>query len=473
MIIGGKMAKRKIRKMRLAVLIGSIAVICIAAVAGASIFLLKKNKLLTTSKVELCIHETFDSKSYLRKKYQDKDVNITGEVHTDQLGEYELTYTFEDKQDVLRVFVVDRLIPEVVLKEATFIQGESVLPEELIESIHDDSATTVTFDQDYDFSELGDYTVKVIVTDEWNNQVTQETMIHIEKKDGTPPVMQGLSKITAPASSPINYYEGVKAIDNQDPDPEFTADFSKVKESVPGSYEIYYTAKDRQGNEAVYTREIEITKVKDAEKVVYLTIDDGPSFNTPEILSILKRYNAKATFFVTGMCPEYYSFIKEAHDQGHAIGMHTYCHDYDKIYSSDEAYIEDLTKITDVVEEQIGYRPNIFRFPGGSSNTVSSHYNKGIISRLSDYSNRNGMIYYDWNADIGDGNAGLTAQDMITRAVESGDGITRIVMLMHDGRGSTESVKALPTIIQYYQDRGYVFKALEDTSPTAHHRIYN
>lgn len=473
MVTGGKMTNRKIRKMRLGLLTVSIIVIITAIIVGISAVFIKKNQLLTTTKIELCIHESFHYKSYLNKKYRDKDVHVLGDIDVNQLGEYELTYTFEEKQDILRVFIVDELNPQVTLKESTFIQGEEVLPEQLIETIEDDSTTSVTFDEEYDFSQLGDYEVRVRISDEWGNLTIEETVVHIEKKDTTPPVMQGLSKMTALASSPIHYYEGVKAIDNQDPNPEFSADFSKVKESVPGTYEIYYTTRDRQGNEAVYTREIEITKVKDSEKVVYLTIDDGPSFNTPEILEILKRYNAKATFFVTGMCPEYYTYIKEAHHQGHAIGMHTYSHDYAKIYSNDLTYIEDLNQIADVIENQIGYRPNIFRFPGGSSNTVSSHFNKGIISRLSDYANRNGLIYYDWNADIGDGNAGLTAQDMINRAIESGDGITRIVMLMHDGRGSIESVKALPSIIEYYQDRGYVFKALSESSPTAHHRISN
>lgn len=58
------------------------------------------------------------------------------------------------------------------------------------------------------------------------------------------------------------------------------------------------------------------------EKIVYLTLDDGPSDNTQAVLDILDKYNVKATFFVTGEMPEYKDMIKAAYDKGHTIGMH-------------------------------------------------------------------------------------------------------------------------------------------------------
>ena len=57
---------------------------------------------------------------------------------------------------------------------------------------------------------------------------------------------------------------------------------------------------------------------------MYLTFDDGPSQNTDRILKILKKYNAKATFFVTGCHQEYNQYIIEAYKQGHTIGLHSY-----------------------------------------------------------------------------------------------------------------------------------------------------
>ena len=70
------------------------------------------------------------------------------------------------------------------------------------------------------------------------------------------------------------------------------------------------------------------------EKVVYLTFDDGPSANTEKVLDILKKENVKATFFVTGNNPKYNHLMKRAKEEGHAIGLHTYTHDYSKVYSS-------------------------------------------------------------------------------------------------------------------------------------------
>ena len=139
------------------------------------------------------------------------------------------------------------------------------------------------------------------------------------------------------------------------------------------------------------------------EKIVYLTLDDGPSDNTQAVLDILDKYNAKATFFVTGEMPEYKDMIKAAYDKGHTIGMHTYSHDYAKVYASVDAYFQDLDQIGQMVQEEIGYVPCFIRFPGGSSNTVSKKYTAGIMSTLVQEVQNRGYQYYDWNGSSGDG----------------------------------------------------------------------
>ena len=101
------------------------------------------------------------------------------------------------------------------------------------------------------------------------------------------------------------------------------------------------TATDRSGNKA--KAKINVT-VEELSKVVYMTFDDGPSENTDKILKILKKYDAKATFFVTGNNQKYNSSIKKAADQGNTIALHTYTHDYANVYSSTTAYFEDLQK---------------------------------------------------------------------------------------------------------------------------------
>lgn len=206
------------------------------------------------------------------------------------------------------------------------------------------------------------------------------------------------------------------------------------------------------------------------EKTVYLTFDDGPSYNTQAVLDILDKYNAKATFFVTGINPDYYDMIKVAYDKGHTIGLHTYSHDYAAVYASQEAYFQDLDQIGQIVKEQIGYVPCFIRFPGGSSNTISANYTQGIMTALSQEVQNRGYQYYDWNISCGDG--GDNPADVLRDQAISVD-YTNIVLLMHDANNKETTVAALPEIIEHYQNLGYQFKAIDRETFDAHHGIGN
>ncbi len=206
-------------------------------------------------------------------------------------------------------------------------------------------------------------------------------------------------------------------------------------------------------------------------KVVYLTLDDGPSANTQAVLDILDRYNCKATFFVVGHNSDYFPMIAEAYRRGHTIGMHTFSHDYEWVYSSDEAYFQDLSQICEVVKQQIGYVPCFVRFPGGSSNDISANYNAGIMSRLAEEVQARGFQYYDWNKSFGDGDD-HTAEELIAYACEPTDA-TNIVLLCHDSAAKQTTLEALPTIIEHYQGLGYSFEAIDRDSFVPHHEIAN
>ena len=206
------------------------------------------------------------------------------------------------------------------------------------------------------------------------------------------------------------------------------------------------------------------------EKTIYLTFDDGPSENTRKVLDILDQYNAKATFFVTGLHQEYKDMIKEAYDRGHTIGLHTYSHNYAAVYQSEDAYFSDLDQIGQLVESEIGYVPCFIRFPGGSSNTVSKKYTAGIMTQLSKDVTAKGYQYYDWNVSFGDGTT-RTAEDIVS--IATGGTQTNIVMLAHDASGKDTTVEALPTVLQYYTDQGYVFKSIDRDSIVVHHGINN
>ena len=205
-------------------------------------------------------------------------------------------------------------------------------------------------------------------------------------------------------------------------------------------------------------------------KTVYLTFDDGPSSYTPQILDTLDKYGVKATFFVKNG-GKYNYVMKDIVNRGHSIGLHTYSHDYKKIYSSDTAYFNDLNKISDLVYEQTGVRTKIMRFPGGTSNTVSKNHSKGIMSRLSKSVTEQGYVYFDWNCSNGDAGGANTVQKQLNECSRYPKSASTVVVLMHDTKSTTRD--ALPKIIEYYQSCGFKFGVLTTSSPRVQHRANN
>ena len=210
-----------------------------------------------------------------------------------------------------------------------------------------------------------------------------------------------------------------------------------------------------------------------ADRRVYLTFDDGPSENTEQVLNILDAYGIKATFFVTGINPDYFDKISEAYRRGHTIGLHTYSHEYSQVYASIDAYWDDLSRIGEVVRQQIGYVPCFIRFPGGSSNTISAEYTTHIMSDLAAQVQERGYQYFDWDASCGDG-ADHTAEELVEATIaDTSAGLTDIVFLMHDGAGKQTTVEALPAIIEHFRNQGYGFYPIDRTTPVPHHGIGN
>lgn len=209
--------------------------------------------------------------------------------------------------------------------------------------------------------------------------------------------------------------------------------------------------------------------VQAKDKTVYLTFDDGPCQFTPEILDILDKYNVKATFFVVN--GKYNSVMKDIVDRGHKIGLHCYKHVYSEIYASDEAYFKDLQKISDVVKKETGVEADIVRFPGGSSNTISKEYSKGIMTRLTKSVPEKGYAYFDWNCYNGDADGEKDVVKQVINCSQFPKNAKKIVVLMHDNKEAT--VKALPKIIEYYKSCGMTFDVLQKDTEYTNHPVYN
>lgn len=233
-----------------------------------------------------------------------------------------------------------------------------------------------------------------------------------------------------------------------------------------------------------YSKKLEMPTVKNikikninpsviSDKTIYLTFDDGPSYLTEKILDILKEENIPATFFVTSRGIDTYSnVIKRMQEENHTIALHTSTHNYSYIYSSDENYFKDLEEIRNKVYNITGVKSRIIRLPGGSSNTVSKKYSKGIITRITNRLTENDFYYFDWNIDSLDASGSVSKEviyNSVTRNIHSGTN----VVLMHDSSTKETTVLALKDIIKYAKDNGYTFAKITKKTPQIHHHINN
>ena len=460
-----------------------VGILCIVTVVFF-IFKMFNKPLIAFKKnpVEVEINESIDPTSYIEEihgKYKSSDVKIdASQVDTKKLGEYTIQYALNDKKYDLTVKVVDTHAPTFNVKNLDIDVGMKVDVKDVVSDIKDETKTKAYFKKNYDFTKEGKQNVTVVVEDEGGNKTEKEIEVNIVK-DTEKPELTGLHDLTVKVNGEVDYLSGLTAKDNRDPSPKITVDSSDVNLKKAGTYTVKYTVKDRSGNENVFARQIEVLEKvvskaipSNEEKIIYLTFDDGPSENTKKIIDILDKYDAKATFFVTGNNKKCNKYIKEAYEKGHTIGLHTYSHDYKEVYSSMDAYFDDLNKIGQMVKEQIGFVPKYIRFPGGSSNTKSATYCKGLMTTLVTEVQNRGYQYYDWNADSTDavGN-NRPVSVLVKNATQSK--AKNINLLMHDTAAKSTTVEALPKIIEHYQKLGYTFKGIDDTSFTPHHGVNN
>lgn len=202
------------------------------------------------------------------------------------------------------------------------------------------------------------------------------------------------------------------------------------------------------------------------QKLVCLTFDDGPSKNTPAVLEVLERYSVPATFFViaTGYNDEYLPLVRQAHEAGHQIALHSASHEYSEIYASPAAYWEDIDLLRERLSPYVDPDTLTYlRFPGGSTNTVSRKYGgAGIMKELKAQAEEKGYQWVDWNV-CGEDAAGekLSPGEIFKNVVKSTNGQSVCVVLLHDSATTSTTPEALPDIIGWYKEQGYEFCTVE------------
>ena len=199
------------------------------------------------------------------------------------------------------------------------------------------------------------------------------------------------------------------------------------------------------------------------EKIAYITFDDGPSQNiTPQILNILEQYKIKATFFLLGRnVARYPSLVKQEYETGHYIANHGYSHEYNTIYASAQAVLDEYSKTEQLIRTVIGqetYCSHLFRFPGGSGGKKYRNVKTEAKQLLSD----NNILYIDWNSLTNDSVGKPTQESIMNNLISTVGTKNSVVILMHDAATKQLTADMLPQVLNYLIEKGYEFKTFYD-----------
>lgn len=207
----------------------------------------------------------------------------------------------------------------------------------------------------------------------------------------------------------------------------------------------------------------EIPVEKD-EKILYLTFDDGPHpVATPFVLDTLKKYNAKATFFCIGNnVVTYPDIYKRSIEEGHTIGNHTYNH-LNGWKVKDKEYVDDILKAAEVIDSKL-FRPPYGRITKFQSAVLTGKLKNTSAENLITKAGGKFKIIM-WSVLAGDWDNKITNEkcyENIVLHAKPGS-----IIVFHDSVKALERMQyALPKVLAYYQQQGYVFKSLPQTLAT-------
>ena len=184
-------------------------------------------------------------------------------------------------------------------------------------------------------------------------------------------------------------------------------------------------------------------RIETNQKLVALTFDDGPTKNVNQILPLLDKYNAKATFFLIGEEIEKHpEEAKKIVDAGHQIGNHTYSHN--RMVFKTPSYIKEEIQKTDQLIQKAGYKGEIdFRPPNG----------KKLVG-LPYYLNKHNRDTITWNIEPDSYYTNASDKvNYVTENIKPGS-----IILMHPMYDETgNELQAIEGVLQELSNEGYTF----------------
>ncbi|RHW42679.1 polysaccharide deacetylase [Neobacillus notoginsengisoli] len=185
---------------------------------------------------------------------------------------------------------------------------------------------------------------------------------------------------------------------------------------------------------------------------VYLTFDDGPHNVSGQILDVLDKYNAKATFFMLdGNMKQHPAAVKRMASSGHSLGLHGVTHSKTEFYKSAQSVIGEMNQARATVKNLTGIDTVLIRTPFGSSPHMTPAYKQAVIE--------NGYKMWDWTVDSRDWafrNARYV-DSVIEQLEKQRNSTGPIVILLHE---RPETLAHLPALMEYLKNQNYTFQPL-------------
>ncbi|MBQ0038779.1 MAG: polysaccharide deacetylase family protein [Clostridiales bacterium] len=486
--------RKKKRTIGRAIRLAGCAVLLLALVIGGMSLI--KGYFILSPQVHLSVQGSQKQDIDAFSKYTDEgavamlgktdlsdQIKTEGSVNTKVPGSYIVTYSLDYKgkhyTQQRTVRVVDRDAPELKLKgEDTVVVSRMELFDEPGYTAKDrcdgDLTDCVTVEQQK--KDATTYRVVYQVADKAGNMA--EAVRTLEIRDIVPPELElrGEEHMFVPRGDRFTD-PGAVATDDADGDlTEAITCTGTVDTDAVGDYTLRYSVSDSAENRAEVKRTVTVYEESaDNPNRIYLTFDDGPTEKvTPHILDVLEKNHIKATFFILKYSDEDKPILQRMINAGHTVGIHGYSHDYATIYSSEKAFMNSIQTLHDQVQKDFGYDAKVIRFPGGSSNTISADYKKGIMTCLTKRVEQEGYTYFDWNVDSSDANGNNVDASTIYESTTQGlfkDGNN--VVLMHDSYYKTTTADALQKIIDYGHKNGYSFLPITADTTPCHHGVAN
>lgn len=190
--------------------------------------------------------------------------------------------------------------------------------------------------------------------------------------------------------------------------------------------------------------------IPSSDKKAYITIDDGPSKYTEQILDILSKNDAKATFFmIDGNMKKYPESVKRIEEDGHGAGFHSVTHDVKQLYKTMESALNEFDTCQETFYEITGEQSNLIRIPYGSKPYMPESSYKLL--------GKSGYKVWDWNLDTQDWKA--TTDTIVSNVLYYGRDNPNLVILMHE---KEQTVEALNNMIKVLRERGYDILAINE-----------